>query len=203
MAKTSSRTIKVPASPSVVKTADGWAYKATNGKYYGGFESRDAARKARDARMGAAPEGAETEQTKNVTETADAACNQEAAGVGSESKSESSDTAPGGNVVQITLNLVRTNKSGGSLYQQTGSSASVRFPKSLFAGAPPASITMDAPDGTFTAPGAAKVKVTTEEQAAKIRANAEKAAARAAKAQARAEKAAAKAAALTPAPAAQ
>lgn len=98
------------------------------------------------------------------------------------------------------LKLVRTNKIGVSLYAPEGGKVCASFPKSLFAGAPPAEITIQ--DGILQAVkvggGGAKAS---DETKAKVAANAEKAVARAKAAQERANKALARAQKLGVAPA--
>lgn len=95
-------------------------------------------------------------------------------------------------IPMAVLKLVRTNKIGVSLYAPEGGKVCASFPKSLFAGDPPAEIQVQ--DGILQAVkvggGGAKAS---DETKAKAAANAEKAVARAKAAQERAEKAMARA----------
>lgn len=181
------------------KRADGWYYEA-NDAWHGPFATRKLARTARDG--GTATEGAETttEETSTTTEpeTQKTLADETADAVSSKT---ADNPAPEGDRPMITLKLIRTNKSGASLYQQDGSKASIRFPKSLFTGEPPAEVQLNAPEGVLAAPGAVKASKTSDEVKAKVAANAEKAVARAQKAQERAAKALARAQKLGVAPA--
>lgn len=103
-------------------------------------------------------------------------------------------------IPMAVLKLVRTNKIGVSLYAPEGGKVCASFPKSLFAGDPPAEISVQ--DGILQAVkvggGGAKAS---EETKAKAAANAEKAVARAKAAQERAAKAMARAQKLGAVPA--
>lgn len=103
-------------------------------------------------------------------------------------------------IPMAVLKLVRTNKIGVSLYAPEGGKVCASFPKSLFAGDPPAEIQVQ--DGILQA---VKVggggKGASEDTKAKAAANAEKAVARAKAAQERAAKALARAQKLGAVPA--
>lgn len=82
-----------------------------------------------------------------------------------------------------TFNFVRVNKYGAALYRRGDSRGTVSFNKTLFAGDPPKTLTIDAP---FAEPGASRMP--SPEKIAKLQAAAERAEKRAAKAKEKLEK---------------
>jgi hypothetical protein len=94
-------------------------------------------------------------------------------------------------VSTITLKFKGTQKNGIHTFSDESRGASVYVNKSMFGGAAPESLTIEAPEGVFSAPGSSRAAArgASPEKAAKAEEAAKKAAERSAKAQERATKA--------------